>query len=266
VPKSLRDRFRASGLYHLLAVSGQNVALVAGGALVLAWLAGAPRWLGHIGALAGIAAYVLAVGPQPSVVRAGIVGALASFAWLVARQRDRWHFLLLAAFVLLAWNPYSLLDPGFELSFVAVAAIFTLVSPLARRLHEGYPIRKKLADTLAVAAVCGTVTAPILWFRFHQIPLLTVPANALAEPAMLPLLGLALIAALVDPISPGLASVLAWLAGECAAYIALCARLIGGLPYAQIRSGRGALAAAALGLLAAAYAWSRWRRTSNRST
>jgi competence protein ComEC len=266
VPKSLRDRFRASGLYHLLAVSGQNVALVAGGALILAWVAGAPRWLGHLGALAGIAAYVLAVGPQPSVVRAGIVGALGSFAWLAARQSDRWHFLLLAAFVLLAWNPYSLLDPGFELSFAAVAAIFTLVPPLARRLHDGYPIREKLAQTLAVAAVCGTVTAPILWLRFHQIPLLTVPANALAEPAMPPLLALALIAALVDPVSPGLASVLAWLAAQCAAYIALCARVIGGLPYAQITSGRGALTASVLGLLAAAYAWSRWRRTSNRST
>jgi competence protein ComEC len=266
VPKSLRDRFRASGLYHLLAVSGQNVALVAGGALILAWVAGAPRWLGHLGALTGIAAYVLAVGPQPSVLRAGIVGALGSFAWLVARQRDRWHFLLLAAFVLLASNPYSLLDPGFELSFAAVAAIFTLVPGLSRRLHEGYPIREKLAQTLAVAAVCGTVTAPILWIRFHQIPLLTVPANALAEPAMAPLLALALSAALVDPVSPGLASALAWLAAECAAYIALCARVIGGMPYAQITSGGGALSAAAVGLLVAAYAWSRWRRTSNRST
>jgi competence protein ComEC len=266
VPKSLRDRFRASGLYHLLAVSGQNVALVAGGALVAAWIAGVPRWVGHVAALAGIAAYVLAVGPQPSVVRAGVVGALGSFAWLAARQRDRWYFLLLAALVLLAWNPYSLLDAGFELSFVAVAAIFTLVPPLAKRLHEGYPVREKIAQTLVVAAVCGAVTAPILWLRFHQIPVLTVPANALAEPAMVPLLELALVAALVDPVAPGIASALAWLAGLCAAYISLCARLIGGLPFAQIRSGRGALAAAAVCLLAGAYAWSRWRRTSNRST
>jgi competence protein ComEC len=229
-------------------------------------LAGAPRWLGHLGALVGIAAYVLAVGPQPSVVRAGVVGALGSFAWLAARQRDRWHFLLLAAFVLLAWNPYSLLDPGFELSFAAVAAIFTLVSPLARWLHDGYPVREKLAQTLAVAAVCGTVTAPILWFRFHQIPLLTVPANVLAEPAMPPLLALALAAALVDPVSPGVASILAWLAGACAAYIALCARVVGSLPFAQVTSGRGALAAGVLGLLAAAYAWRRWRTLSSRST
>src|SRR5207253_263409 len=88
----LRQRFRASGLYHLLAVSGQNVALVAGGALVLAWLLGVPRWLGELGALAAIGGYVLAVGAQPSVVRAGVAGALGSFAWLTARQRDRWHF------------------------------------------------------------------------------------------------------------------------------------------------------------------------------
>ena len=105
-------------------MSGQNVALVAGGALVLARLLGVPRLLGEVGALAGIAAYVLAVGAQPSVIRAGVVGALGSLAWLAARQRDRWHFLLLAAFVLLAWNPYTLLDAGFQLSFAAVAAIF----------------------------------------------------------------------------------------------------------------------------------------------
>ena len=58
----LRQDFQASGLYHLLAVSGQNVVLVAAGALVLAWLLGVSRWIGELGALAGIGAYVLAVG------------------------------------------------------------------------------------------------------------------------------------------------------------------------------------------------------------
>ena len=51
-------------------------------------------------------------GPQPSVVRAAIAGALGSVAWLLARQADRWYFLLLGALVLLAWNPYVLLDAG----------------------------------------------------------------------------------------------------------------------------------------------------------
>ena len=261
VPERLRDDFRASGLYHLLAVSGQNVALVAVGSLMLARLAGLPRLLGELAALAGIAAYVLAVGAQPSVIRAGIVGALGSLAWIAARQRDRWHFLLLAALVLLAWNPYTLLDAGFQLSFVAVAAIFLLVQPILRVL-EGYPLPQSLAEVIAVSTACGVVTAPVLWLQFHAVPLLAVPANALAAPAMSPLLALALLAAFVNPVAPGAAATLAGLAGWCAAWLALCARLVGGLPAAQVSSNRGGLALAACVLLVAAYAWRRWRSSS----
>jgi competence protein ComEC len=264
VSQGLRDRFRASGLYHLLAVSGQNVALVAGGALLLAGALGLPRLLGEIGALAGIAAYVLAVGAQPSVIRAGVVGALGSLAWIAARQRDRWHFLLLAAFVLLAWNPYTLLDAGFQLSFVAVASIFVFVRPLLRVL-EGYPLPRWLAEAIAVSAVCGAATAPVLWLQFHAVPLLAVPANALAAPAMPPLLALALLAALLDPVAPGAAQLLAGLAGWCAAWLALCARLVGGLPFAQVSSSLGGLTLAGFALLAATYAWRRWQ-SSNLST
>ena len=264
VPQGLRDRFRASGLYHLLAVSGQNVVLVAGGALLLAGVLGVPRLLGELAALVGIAAYVLAVGAQPSVIRAGVVGALGSLAWIAARQRDRWHFLLLAAFVLLASNPYTLLDAGFQLSFVAVAAIFVFVRPLLLVL-EGYPVPRWLAEALAVSTACGAATAPVLWLQFHAVPLLAVPANALAAPAMPPLLALALLAALLDPVAPGLAALLASLAGWCAAWLALCARLVGGLPFAQVSSTRGGLALAGCALLAAAYAWREWR-SSSRST
>jgi competence protein ComEC len=261
VSEGLRQRFRAAGLYHLLAVSGQNVALVAAGALLIAGVLGAPRMFGEVGALVGIGAYVLAVGAQPSVIRAGVVGALASLAWIAARQRDRWHFLLLAAFVLLAWNPYALLDPGFQLSFVAVASIFLFVRPLLRVL-EGYPLPDWLAEAIAVSTACGVATAPVLWLQFHAVPVLAVPANALAAPAMAPLLALALLAALVDPVAPGVAAVLAGLAGWCAAWLALCARLVGGLPFAQVSSSRGGLALAGFALLAAAYAWRRWRSSS----
>ena len=83
---------------------------------------------------ASIAAYVLAVGWQPSVVRAGVAGGLASLAWLAARPSDRWHFLALGALVLMAWMPTSLLEPGFQLSFAAVAAIFVAVPRVRRRL------------------------------------------------------------------------------------------------------------------------------------
>ena len=114
-----------------------------GGAILLAWTLGLPRRVGEAGALLAIAAYVLAVGWQPSVVRAGVAGALASLAWLASRPRDRWYFLLAGAAVLLAWNPYGLLDPGFQLSFAAVASIFVLVPRIERAL-DGYPVPRWL--------------------------------------------------------------------------------------------------------------------------
>ena len=247
-----------------LAVSGQNVVLVAGGALALAWLLGLPRWLGQVGALAAIGGYVLAVGAQPSVVRAGVAGALVSLAWLAARPVDRWYFLLLGALVLIAWNPYSVLDPGFQLSFAAVVAIFVLVPRLARAL-EGYPLPGKLGGVLAVSIACGVATAPVLWLQFHAVPLLTVPANALAAPAMAPLLGLAFATALAGLVFAPAASALAWVNGWCAAYLAGCARVVGGLPGAQVRSGRSLAILLALTAPAAAYAWRRWQSSSPRT-
>jgi len=252
----LRRDFRASGLYHILAVSGQNVILVAGGVLILAWLLGVSRVVGEIGALAAIAAYVLAVGAQPSVIRAGIAGALASLAWLSGRLRDAWQALLLGAVALLAWNPYLVFDAGFQLSFAAVIAIFTVTPRLSAHLEHA-PLPRTVRLGIAVSLACSIVTAPILWLQFGYLPLVGVFANALVEPALPLLLGLAFVTAGAGVVSPSSAAVLAWINGWVAAYVALCARAIGSLPFAQVSSPRG-LAGVLGAVLAAAYAWRRW--------
>jgi competence protein ComEC len=258
---ALRDDFRASGLYHLLAVSGQNVAYVIFGTLVAAWALGIPRWVGHLAALASVGAYVLAVGWQPSVVRAAVAGSLASLAWLVSRAADRWYFLLVGAALLLAHNPYSALEPGFQLSFAAVAAIFVLVPWLGRRL-EGYPIPRRLADVIALSAACGLVTAPILWLHFGAVPVFSIVANALAAPVVAPLLGLALVSAPLAAVAPEAAVILGWINGWLAAYLAWCAWLVGNLPHAQVTSGAAIVAlAVGLALLAAVRLPKRRRRT-----
>jgi competence protein ComEC len=158
----------------------------------------------------------------------------------------------------LAWNPYDVLDAGFQLSFVAVCAIFVLVPRLARAL-EGYPLPGKLAAAVAVSTACGLVTAPILWLQFHAVPLLTVPANALAEPAVAPLLYLAFAAGVTALLFPPAGTAIAWLNGWCAAYLAGCARLFGSLPGAQVRSTRALLVVLVLVTAGGAYAWRRWQ-------
>jgi competence protein ComEC len=118
---------------------------------------------------------------------------------------------------------------------------------------------------VAVSTACGLATAPVLWWQFHALPLLTVPANALAAPALPALLALAFAAALVDPISPPVAAAIAWVNGWFAAYLAACARLVGGLPGAQIRSGRALLEVLFVTAAAGAYAWRRWLSSSPRT-
>jgi competence protein ComEC len=235
IDRELRDAFQASGLMHLLAVSGQNVAIVAFGVVLAARILGLGRLAGEALAIAVVLSYALAVGWQPSVVRAAVAGVLASLAWLVARPRDRWHALAVGALVLLVWMPQSALEPGFQLSFAAVATIF-LVVPRLSGVPEAYPVPRGLWDVLVVAAACGLVTAPIVWLHFGQVAFWTVPANVAAEPAMPPLISLSLAAAAVEPLSPGVATALAWLAGWCAWWIALVARVVASWPSAQISS------------------------------
>jgi competence protein ComEC len=258
--EELRDRFRSSGLYHLLAVSGQNVAFVAGGVLLAAWLLGISRLAAEVAALGSIGAYVLAVGWQPSVVRAGVAGALASLAWLASRPRDRWYFLLLGAALLMGWNPYSLLEPGFQLSFAAVAAIFVAV-PRLEGVLEGYPVPRTLAGVVAVSGACGLATAPILLLQFGSVPVYSILSNALAAAAVAPCFGLALLTAALDHLLPQAALGAAWVNGWLAAYIAACARIVGGLPGAEVSSVVALALAAIVGcLVVVAARLPAWRR------
>jgi competence protein ComEC len=258
--EELREDFKASGLYHLLAVSGQNITYLALGVLGLAWLLGISRLPAEVLAIAAITGYVLAVGWQPSVVRAGIAGGLASLAWLLSRPRDRWHVLALGAAALLAWTPASLFEPGFQLSFAAVASIFVLV-PRLRLALEGYPLPGWLRDALAVSAACGAATAPVLWIQFGEVQVYSLLANVLVTLAVGPLLGLALVGALLEPVVPAAALALAWLNGWLAAYVAACAGVVGGLPFAEV--GSGAAVAVLLGTplaLLGLQRLPRWRR------
>lgn len=259
VDEKLLADFRSTGLYHCLAVDGLKVAAVGGGAAAVVLLLGFGSYLAQIAALLAIGAYALAVGLHPSVVRAALAGGIGSLAWLAGRERDRWQALLVGAAVLLGRNPYALFDAGFQLSFAAVASIF-VVTPRVVRALEGYPVSRGLAQLIGVSTACGLATAPVTWFQFHQISLVTVPANVVAVPIVVEVLGLALLTAVVAPIAPSVAAAMAQLNGWGAWFVAVCARGFGSVPGAQITSPRAA-ALLGLGVVgAAAYAWQRGER------
>jgi competence protein ComEC len=117
LPRPVRDDFRESGLAHLVVVSGQNVALVVALTLLLLGVAGVLGTPARVAAIGATLVYVLITGAGPSILRAGVAGALVSVAWLASRPAARWHLLACGAVVVLASNPLELYDPGFQLSF-----------------------------------------------------------------------------------------------------------------------------------------------------
>ncbi|HET6174385.1 MAG TPA: ComEC/Rec2 family competence protein [Gaiellales bacterium] len=249
---SLSDRtvedFRASGLAHLLAVSGGNVVLLVAAVLGLAWLAALPRPLAHGLAIPAVIAYAAIVGGGPSVVRAAATGALASLAWLIGSARDPWHLLALAAAAVLALDPWAVVGPGFQLSFVAVAAIHGL-APRIRAWLEGTAVPLRLCAPLAISLACTLGTAPVALVHFGRTSLVaSLPANLLALPAVAPLLWLALAACALWPVAPGAAAVVDAAVRALGAYIGLIARF--GAWLDEALPGRALLVALAGGALA----------------
>lgn len=219
------ERFRASGLAHLLAVSGGNVAILVGSLLAIAWLVRLPLVAAHAAAIGIVPGYALVVGTGPSVVRATVAGLLASFAWISRSPRDHWYILALGATAVQVLDPYAAIGPGFQLSFAAVWAIYA-VSPRIRRFLEGRPCPGLLREPIALSLACTLVTAPISWWHFGRTSLVAgLPANLLALPAVAPLLWLGLGAVALVPILPGAAAVLAAGARSLGAFLLLIAGL-----------------------------------------
>jgi competence protein ComEC len=214
LPAATKDELRASGLYHLVAVSGQNVALVIAFTLVCLGAVGVIGVPARAAALGVTVAYVLVTGAGPSIVRAGVAGALVALAWLGSRAVSRWHLLACGAAVVLGLDPLELYDPGFQLSFAAVVAIFVVAPRL----------RPVLGQVAAVSVACTVVTAPIVWWHFGRASPLAVPANLLALPAVAPILWLALAAMVARSVWAPLAVPLLGLADVLAGYVLVIAR------------------------------------------
>ena len=174
-----RDDWRDSGLAHLLAVSGQNVMLLCALALPLLALGGtAPRTRVAI-LLALIALYVPLAGAGPSLQRAAVMGAAGLVALTASRPASAAYGLLLAAVATLAANPRITGDPGWQLSFAAVTAILA-----ARPLAPRHPI----AGALWLTVVASLATTPLLALHFEAVPLVAIPANLAALPAVAPVM------------------------------------------------------------------------------
>ena len=201
------EDFRRAGLSHLLAVSGQNVTLLALLAMPLLAALGIPLRERLLWVLGLIAVYVPLAGAGPSIQRAGGDGRAGVLATLAGRRASRLYALALALIVTLAIDPTIAADVGWQLSFAAVLGILLLAraDPGGDRWRGSAPAasRRALAEGVAVTVAATLATAPLIAFHFETLSTTTLVANVLALPAVAPAMWLGMASAAAAQV-PGL--------------------------------------------------------------
>ncbi|PRY36190.1 DNA internalization-related competence protein ComEC/Rec2 [Umezawaea tangerina] len=212
VSSRVEDEFRTSGLAHLLAVSGANLAILCGAVLLLLRIFRVGPKGCAAGASVALVGFVVLAGPEPSVLRAAVMGAVALLALVLGRERSALPALAATVVVLVLYDPALGVEPGFALSVVATAALVLLAPRWAAALRDrGVPIG--LAEALAVPMAASVVTAPLVVAISGRISLVSVVANLVAAPVVAPATVLGVLAAVVAPVHHGAARVLVELSG-----------------------------------------------------
>ncbi len=250
VPDGLTEQFRAAGLTHLTAVSGENVAFV------LALFAPFLRRLAWRGRVAGALAVLVFFGTmtrwEPSVLRAIAMAAIGLVAGYLGRPAVGLRILVLAATALLLADPFLLHSVGFLLSCGASLGIAVLARPIGAWLRGPAWMR----EVLGVTAAAQIGVAPVLIPVFGAMPLVALPANLVAVPLAAPLtmwgLTAGVVGGLLRPLSPAVPRLLEVPTVALLHALIAVADLAARVPFAV--DGRAAWGLVALGaLLAAAY-------------
>jgi competence protein ComEC len=206
LPPTLLADFRAAGVFHILAISGFNVGLVAAAVFLLLRLVRLPARAAAALALVTLGAFATVVGGEPSVLRATVMASLVLAGQLLHRESGSWNSLAAALLALLAWEPGTLLDPGLQLSFAATAGILHVAPPLREALAQRWP--RPLAAAVAVSAGAQLAVTPPMLAHFGQVSLVGIGANLVVVPLAALVTTLGLLAVFVAVASDALAHLL----------------------------------------------------------
>lgn len=252
---SMRDDFRTTGMSHIIAISGFNIAILAGamlrgGRLLLGWRASA--WV----ALAGVALYTVFVGADAAVVRAAIMGSLYIISnRILGRPTFAPAGLFVAAWLMSLANPFVLWDAGFQLSFAATLGLMLFVEPVSERIQPwlahhlpGERVSRLMplfTDTVIVTFAAQLMSAPLLAYHFGQISLASLPANLLVLPVQPGVMFWGALATLAGLVSPLLGQPLAWVAWLFLSYTTTLVEALAQLPFAvvDLQPGTGSVLA-----------------------
>ena len=251
------EDFRATGMTHLLTVSGANLAVLTGFVLAVARWARAPTWCSVLGGAVMIWLFVLVCRPEPSVVRAAFMGSLGLLALATGRAHAGLGALGVTVVGVLFVAPGLAASFGFALSALATAGILLLVPGWAHAWSARMPL--PVAEALAVAVAAHVAVAPVLVLLSGEVSWVAVPANVLAAPvvAVVTVAGSALTA--LAATWSGAAAVLVHLPGLGVSWLAVVAQAGARVPYGALPWRSDVAGALALATLVAVFLLTRGR-------
>lgn len=230
-PEETRRDFEVAGLTHVTAVSGANLAIICGAVLFAFRALSAGPLVSALAAAVALLGFVVLAGPEPSVLRAAVMGGITLIALVVGRHRSVLPALALSIVLLLLFVPELANKAGFALSVVATAGLVLLAPGWAEGLrNKGVPVG--WAEALAVPAAAQVVTAPLIAAISGQVSVIGVVANLVTGPVVAPVTVLGVLATVVGPLAGWLATALVWAAQPGLEWIVAVAGFASALPYA----------------------------------
>jgi competence protein ComEC len=233
VPDETRDALQAAGTYHVIAISGGNIAILAAGACALLALVGIRGRPGALLTIAVLIAFATVVTAGPSVWRATVMAIIYFVARVVDQRAPVWQAMAVAVAIILVTKPLDLADPGFLMTFGATAALVegarlgAVFVPAGRMLSW---IVATLIGSLAVEVALLPVSAS----AFSRVTSAGLILNLLAVPAM----GVVQIAAMAVTLiseSPLLAYSAGWTTHVAASALISSADLVKAAPWLAAR-------------------------------
>ncbi len=243
IPKDLMADFAATGTTHIIAISGFNIAIIAG-IFTNIWRQLLSRRRAFLATVVGVGVYTLLVGPSAAVVRAALMGILCLWARHLGREAYAPISLAVAAIVITAWNPHMLWDVGFQLSFAATAGLVLYTGPLERALEHALAratsaelaqrIVGLVNEALVVTLAAQIATLPVISYHFGQLSLITLVANFLILPAQAGVMIWGGIATLLGLIAQAPGQAASWVAWVFLTYTIEAVRLTAQVPLASV--------------------------------
>lgn len=184
-----KTAFVNAGVAHVLAVSGSNVAVVAGALLLFLEILRVPRSLRILPMLVGLLFYMLVTGSQPPVVRATIMAGVLLIGNALQRPVNAWNCIGLSAIIIAAIDARQIFDIGFQLSYGAVLslmAMYPVMNGWIARMPQSAWWQRCLAWLLRVCAVSLAATLgtlPLTAVSFGRVSIIGVLANVVVVPA-----------------------------------------------------------------------------------